>query len=372
MSKVASNVAKGIAILMMLMHHLFYSEEVIASYSRGQEIIFDPLSIGTTIDIAQAMKICVAVFVFITAYGTFRQVSAKLDAAKPSASNSEARLSAGYALGHAAKLLINFQFVFLVFVIVGFVFPEHSVFTVYGGEGPINAGFWILCDFFGVAKLLGTPTFNVTWWYMSYALLLIFLMPAFVYLARKIGSLPLFMLSFMIPLMAGFDMSAIFWWYAPSVAMGTMCAQYNVFEKLDLHARSNTALKRAASILICLVLLGALLFLRQRVGFVWLFDALCAAVVGRLAMHLERFDVVFKFLGKHSMNMFFMHTFFHKYYFGAIIYSFHWSICIYLAFVLVSLCCSILIELFKKLLRVDRLRDWVAAKIQQSSAFALE
>lgn len=369
MSRKASGIAKGIAILMMLFHHVFYSENEILTCGRGQEVSFDPFSMGFVIDIAQLMKICVAVFVFITAYGTFRQISARLDAHKQNTSGWEARLSAGYALEHVVKLLINFQFVFLIFALMGFAFPEHSVFAVYGGEGPLNAAFYMLCDFFGLAKMLGTPTLNATWWYMSYALLLIFIMPAFAYLARRIGSLPMIALSFMLPLMASLDMSATFWRYAPTVMLGMMFAQYDTFEALDRRFEDHACSKRILGALVCVFVLIALLYLRKRLGFVWLFDALCAATVCRLAMHFEAFDVVLVFLGKHSMNMFFLHTFIYAYYFGAQIYSLHWFLFIYLVLVLVSLGCSMLIELLKKILRVNALRDWAVGKIRTMPIF---
>lgn len=372
-SKRASSIAKGFAILMMLFHHLFYKQENILARAHGNNIAFDPFTMAQTADIAKAMKICVAIFVFITAYGTFRQIWAKLEAGEAAGRGGMSRLSAEYALEHAVKLLICFQFVYIVFVLVGFAFPKHDVFAVYGGDGLIKAGFYILVDFFGLARMFGTPTFNATWWYMSYALLLIFIMPAFVYLERKIGSLPVLMLSFMLPLMAGFDMESVFWRYMPTLAMGMTCAQYNLFEKIERRYQApSLGLKRLGGGILCLALIAAFLFLRAKLGYVWLFETLGSVVLCRFAMHVESFDCVFRFLGKHSMNMFFMHTFFHAYFFSGFFYSLPWFGLIFLSLVLVSLCASIAIEALKKLLRVDRLIVWAVGRIRKMPVFAMD
>lgn len=65
-SKRDTNILKGIAILLMYVHHLFYSAD-----TRGMELVnFWLLPEGRVIAIAKMSKLCVAVFVFLTAYGT--------------------------------------------------------------------------------------------------------------------------------------------------------------------------------------------------------------------------------------------------------------------------------------------------------------
>ena len=371
MSRKASSIAKGIAILMMLMHHLFFSKDRILSHTDGQIVDFFPFDIGSVVVVSRSLKVCVAVFVIVTAYGTYRQIAKLLDEGEFNAPGARARLSARYALEHAIKLLISFQIVYLIAIAVGCFFPEHDIFAIYGGEGPLKAGFYMLADFFGVAALLNTPTFNSTWWYMSYALLLIFAMPAFVYLARKIGSLPVFMLSFMLPLMMGFSMTSTFWHYAPAVALGMMCAQYDIFEGMDRRLLGGSKPRHVIGLLICIALLVAVLFLRNKLQFYWVFETIGAFLVLRIAQHLEPFDVVFNFLGKYSMNMFFMHTFIYSYFFGSFIYSFGWFGLILIVLVAISLGCSVLVEYLKKWLRVPKLLQWINGKIRSTSAFAV-
>ena len=74
MSRKASSIAKGIAILMMLMHHLFYSQKRILSHGDGQIVDFFPFGADGVVDFSRSLKICVAIFVIVTAYGTYRQL----------------------------------------------------------------------------------------------------------------------------------------------------------------------------------------------------------------------------------------------------------------------------------------------------------
>ena len=65
-TKEDSNICKGIAICMMLMHHLFGSNDY-----NGYVIDFHPFTEGRIVFLAVLCKICVAVFVFITGYGLY-------------------------------------------------------------------------------------------------------------------------------------------------------------------------------------------------------------------------------------------------------------------------------------------------------------
>ena len=118
MSRRTSNIAKGIAILMMLFHHAFYSAAGIADYGNGQQVAFDPFTQAEVIAVASSMKVCVAVFVFVTAYGTFKQFSGRLDSA-----TGKDRSAARYSASHALKLLMNIWTVFIPLILLGFFVP---------------------------------------------------------------------------------------------------------------------------------------------------------------------------------------------------------------------------------------------------------
>ena len=66
--KSASVALKGIAILMMMLHHNFWSTSLFESYT----ISFAPFSRSQVVAVAYACKICVSLFAVISGYGLYK------------------------------------------------------------------------------------------------------------------------------------------------------------------------------------------------------------------------------------------------------------------------------------------------------------
>ena len=356
MSKKASSIAKGIAILMMLFHHLFYSEANIQRNSGGLELSFWPFSVDEAVLFAKAMRICVAVFVFITAYGTFVQLAKKTEG-----HNTDLpRIYAAYSTSHWVKLIFNFWAVALPFIALGFAMPVHNPIDVYGNHGLASGLFYVTADIFGLANLFGTPTMNDTWWYMSLAYCLIFLMPLLHAASRRVGSINVFALSIMVPLLSGLDMDASLLQYFPTAALGTVFAEYRLFEKWNrrITDRASAALDMIATIAILALCLAA-----RTVNYPWIFDPVGVLMICHFAQRIEKVSIVLNFLDKHSMNMFMLHTFIYCYYFGWVVYSAYWFGAVLIALTVVSLAASCVIELAKRITRCNDARDSVANRI---------
>ena len=60
-----TNKVKGMAIILMLIHHCFMN----SGRYKGQQVIFRLLPEWRVNEFALSMKICVAMFVFLSAYG---------------------------------------------------------------------------------------------------------------------------------------------------------------------------------------------------------------------------------------------------------------------------------------------------------------
>ena len=60
-----SNMIKGIAIILMVFHHLFRTKQ----FSQGYTLSFWPFSIGRVAQITTFFKICVPLFTFVSGYG---------------------------------------------------------------------------------------------------------------------------------------------------------------------------------------------------------------------------------------------------------------------------------------------------------------
>lgn len=365
LSKAASNIAKAIAIMMMLMHHLFSTRSRIAANGHGQDVSFYPFDAGQVLVFSQCLKACVAVFVFITAYGIYKSITAKHDPEKGDA--GFAGVAMRYSCGHVVKLLINFWAVYIPFALLGFAVSDHTVLTVYGGEGVFNGFLYFLIDFMGLADMFGTPTLNDTWWYMSLAILLIFLLPACTLLARKVGGVVLFGIVLILPPIAGFDTISSVWTYLPTAACGMAFAQYDLFSKLDFGAKKPW--HYALLFVVCAVLMLAVIRARRIDELVFALNVVGACLICQMARILEKvpgLSAALQFLGRHSMNIFLLHTFIYSYYFGRFIYSFGHFLLIFAVLLAASLLCSIVLEQLKRLIGYNRLRDRAVASVEQA------
>ena len=145
-----SNALKGIALLMLLFHHLFYIETG----------LYDDvtLHIGREINlvnyIAIACKLCVAIFVFLSGYGLATTYACN-------------KIRAFY-VRRFTKLMANYWLIWLVFVPWGFIFGAFSLDSVYGQHAILK----LIVDFMGLSRCFGYDGINPTWWFMSCIILL--------------------------------------------------------------------------------------------------------------------------------------------------------------------------------------------------------
>lgn len=356
MNKRASSIAKGIGILMMFCHHLFYSSELIARKTVGLTLVFEPLGRHYLVLLAQGCKACVAVFVFITGYGTFLQVSKLLS------KRTQPNQVATYALKHHVYLLLSMQFIYVIWACFGTLSGQKTLAAVYGGKGITKGVFYFFIDIMGLAKAFGTPTYNKTWWYLSLAIVLIYLVPLLTLVARRVGSWSLLALACLVPPLMGWSMNGIITKYVPVAILGMAFAQYGLFERGGM-LRDKRA-REIAGLVMGVALIGVAMYLRHKVGFKWLFEAISAVLVCRLAISLESLgDKALAFVGKHSSNMFMFHTFIYSTFFSRQVYSLRYWWAIIGGLLVVSLLVSIATEWLKRCMRYDRLCDAIWLRV---------
>lgn len=160
-----TNVLKGIALLMLLFHHLFYV----------QKGLYDDIQLTSTHALVQDIgiwcKICVAIFVFLSGYGL------TIGAMK---SNGITNLKHFY-WHRFTKLLMNYWFIWLVFVPIS-VFVFGRTFTDVYQTHIIPK---LLLDFFGVINCMGWYGYNATWWFYSCIIVLYLCFPFLCRLQEK-------------------------------------------------------------------------------------------------------------------------------------------------------------------------------------------
>lgn len=331
---------KGIALILLLIHHLFYVQH-------GYYADFDIAGYGVVQQIGIASKACVAVFVFLSGYGLAKKYQ-----------NRDISLWNFY-VARFTKLMMNYWLIWLLFVPVGILFWGRTPDVVYGNHVFAKG----LIDFFGMANSFGFYGYNPTWWFMSCIILLYVLFPFLNSLCRR-QWLMVLLVSIIVTFLPLYVFNPIKFYLIAFVA-GIVFLQKDLFAKLS---KSLLMIRVKATLEVkYLVLTIMIFFARFFVPYPLLWDSVIAIVLSGCYIQLSSENIIHKvlvFVGKHSMNIFLFHTFIYYYYFHDMIY---WSgnpFFIFLTLFVVCLVVSWLIEWLKTVVRFQYLCQNIILKIQ--------
>lgn len=346
MTKRESNILKCLAILLMLAHHLF----MYADQPDYPALAYGPL-LNTPERLAafgQLSKLCVTIFVFITAYGTTKGYKED-DMRDP-------RTIMAISTRRWVKLLLSFQLVYLIAFVLCPLGGKNWL-TLYSPSRLENL-FFALVDFLGLSYIIGTPSYNSSWWYMSLAVTFIFILPLLIKLCRRYG---FFALLPEILLVRWLNVEWVICRYLLPAMVAVLMAEFDGIEKLkSAYDKSRFPVKIAAFTGAVAVLgLGSVLWLRAGDGLLDLYETVlvlpaCFLTLMTLA-RIPGLNRAAEFIGRHSMNMYFFHVFVYQNWFYNFTYSLRYPVLIFLFLFLSSLLFSILVEGLKKLLHFDRL-----------------
>nr|WP_294528951.1 acyltransferase family protein [uncultured Blautia sp.] len=341
-SKNVTNILKGTGIILMLFHHLFScSSDLVEKYQVSSRLI----PMDKIMTISALSKICVAVFVFVSACGITISLSQK--------SQSQ---QAGYIWHRYKKLASGFLLVYLISILTFFLRTDRL--GVYFKEGPLKGIFYMLIDASGLASFFGTPSYNETWWYMSVAILMIFAMPLLISLYDRFGISAVVVAAMLT--YVGIPLTA-FTTYLFTMLLGIMAVKEGFYGRLLSLKEKYVSIKSDTVFYALLLAFFAFLFLiiltfRFKCGHEDLTDGFLALILSGIFFiltDLKGFCFPFlSLLGKHSMNMFLLHTLIFEYYFTDFIYSFHNWLLITLVLICTSLAVSAVIDLVKEKLPV--------------------
>lgn len=342
-SKEDTMAVKGMAILALLFYHLFdYGDRVTML-----QVDYRPFSLDFFLLVSGFGNICVAVFAFLSAYGIVKGIRSR------EKENGMQDMHAVYqqTLKRYLKLAANFLFMFLG---VNLLWFSKFDYTGYYGEG-IWGCFYIFLDAVGLAAICETPILNITWWYMELAILIIFFVPLLYLVVKKIGNYTI-LLGILFPMVV--ELNSDVKRYYLVVLLGVMAASGDWFEKLFL-----LNMPFWIQAVLGTALLAVCIPVRQNYGmyhsFAYLMDAPIALFfswfVAKLLSGIKGMGSVLRFLGRHSMNIYFVHTFFYLILYQEFIYSFRYAGVIFLVLLACSLCFSLALETLKKLLGFQKL-----------------
>lgn len=342
---------KGIAILLMIIHHCFLGPDRYA----GQVVDFAPFSEHRFNSIALSFKICVALFVFISGYGIAYSYK-KTD-------RITADIIKRVTARRMVSLLGGFMFVFMLAQLWSLAVVHDGRYLKVYGKGILGVLYFLL-DLFGLAELFRTPTFLATFWYMSLAILIVLSVPVLVCLGRRWGYFTVFCLAVYFRVLFEPTSDATYAYlpnYLACLTAGVWCAESDAFTR---------ACRRLGTFDVCGVALRALvvamgvgsLYLRQKTratSLLPIWDSvipflLCLAVCDWVS-RLTPLTVPLAFLGKHSMNIFLVHNFVRIMWYYDFTYSFEKWWLIVAVLLGVSIVISLCIEALKRVTRYNDL-----------------
>lgn len=347
-----TNIAKGVALLLLLWHHLFSSGNI-DSFLSLYKIDNTPIECV----VSDFCKVCVAIFLFLSGFGLTKSFNKYF---KLNSINGKLSLKKNfrYVFNHIIKLLSDYWLVFIIFVPLGLLFGR-SFITCYEAN-PIC----YLADFFGISYLFFdfSHTMNSTWWFMGVIILLYCLYPLLRKLLEYSGELLLvvsllimvFPLFSKIPFVGSIIANCSAWLFPFSIGM--YFSYRDGFAKIQ--KTNNTMVK---SIVLSISMMALFAIIRYNDNQSVRFDALFAISIILFSFfalsRIPILNVILEHLGQKSGLIFLFHTFIYSYFFHDFIYYLRYSPLVFLVMLIVCYLIAVGFEWIKKITRYSLLYE---------------
>lgn len=322
-------IIKAFAIIAMLVHHLFWLHPE-----------FGPILCY----LANAGKVCITIFVFLSGYGmamTFPKTAGER--------RSDCKIIFFFLGKRYSKFFLNYWIVFFASVSVGSLCFGRTLEIAYGENANLMNAF--VKDMLGQ---YGFNSYNITWWFNELILSLWLLFPIFYWLIKnKIASasILLFLLinpgKILSPLELFANGMSLFTF---PFCVGIFFAQHYMCVNRMLSSISPKWIPYVSFLLATIVF-----FVRGTELVPWLpkylLDMFVTLLVATSVVSFVRVTgcklQFLQFVGKHSMNIYLLHTFIFGYFFSDFIYGLKNPLLIFAAVFIISLFLSIVIEIVK-------------------------
>ena len=292
-----TNYAKGIAIILLLIHHF----------------VFIPFHIPFTSGNIQELivlftKVCVPLFSVLSGYGITKSYMKY-------SQNSENKDFA-FAFSHLKKLLINYWWVYIPVLLLALTIGFRGYpWEVYGTGIKGFAQFFL--DFSGMRAIAYTATYCNTWWFMEVTIIFYAIFPWLYEMYKKIPYIVmavlfiplLYVQFFSFPKFLKSGDREVF--YLFSFAVGMLLADRGILDKLIAFCIKKKLLYGFASI--AFVIISAVLsVILPYIGLLLFALSIIVFVVFIKDCKLN-FNKTFEFLGKYSMDVFLIHSLYLSY-----------------------------------------------------------
>jgi len=355
-SKESSIKLKGIAIIMMLIHHCFRTADRFEGYS----VLLFPLKEQQLINIAETCKICVSMFAFITGYGLFLNYQNHRGTAQRWVAKRYIKSFSGY------------WFIW-IFCMIFSQLKDGRVTEILFTDGKPLGITYSLLSLLGINNIFGTPSIDYRWWYMSAAFLFIFITPV-IYRYKNDMWMVLVGVILFLRVIISYDGTAVaissesvYAFLVPYV-LGAIFARYDFIDRWCSIRKKKPLIKMyrfAVEIWVIILLYKAFLGIPKYLFWEFHYGVFSLTVI----MFFVEFILPIKFmsplliiLGKNSMNIYLVHSLIQMYYPKLIYQNKHFAVSV-LILLFVSICASVVLESLKKIIRYDKMITKIKCKI---------
>ena len=344
-----TKIIKGVAVVLMLMHHLwFFPDRIAGGELKHLFTIFGESSLGY---FGSFGKICVSLFFFLGGYGIYIQ----------------SRKENFNLINNIKKLFTSYWKVFLIFIPIAFIFFSNQI--PYAANdfsyARYNSFSWseVIKNFFTFSC-----TLNGEWWFLNSYLFAIISFPIIKQIISKFNSKYNIIIVIAVLILGTYVFPAIgnisklgtlnnnYFYYNflcksfPWVACFWMGA---VFAKDDLLIKFYNKINNSIhlNIIIDFLIIMAIIFFREQIvaeELDILYAQLLSIIFIDLADKLKIIKFIFYKLGCKSTNMFLIHSFY-CYYFGIfakITTYFKWGIPCLLVLIVMTYISSVILDFF--------------------------
>lgn len=332
---------KGIAIILLMFYHCFSSQDRMV----GNPVIF-LFSKEKEMWLCNAANVCVGMFVILSAYGITMASQKYID---------NERFVAEYYRHRLVSLLKGFYPVAALTLGISFCLGIDM------GYGSGFCGLvYALVEFLGLAGFFGTHMFCGTWWYISFTILLIFLLPLIHYCDKKFGMAGTVGGFFCFVLLTKLPVENMSRWLF-AIILGYYAARNQWFGRMERIGKGVTWYQKVLRFCVATLLLCLLMYLRQSRAGSQELSYLTRGIVPLFVVYycfayivkIPGIKQILYFLGKHSMNIFLIHTFIRWIWLRDFIYSFRYPLVIVTVLLFISVVLSIAVEALKKVLHYE-------------------
>lgn len=345
---------KGIAVLLLLAHHLFWRQvELPLQYSTANlNDYITPLT-----------KVCVTIFTVLSGFGMAKSWNRYN---KKTGNNGSFR----FVSSHIKKLIFNYWWIYVPAFVLSFLFHINGTpLDIYGRN--MKGLIFFFLDFIGMRVCVYSPTLNNTWWYMELILVCYFLFPVFMRIINSCyGGWLLAIITGIISFWGTKEITGIevqtdrelFYFF--SFVVGILMQKYEVLDRfIDFckDKKRNMFFVTAGSLVCCMMLrtqIGLIADMPYALSLialgtlmkVWGQDKEEQVESGFLEGTARLCQRVLEFLGRHSMNIFLIHSFVYCYFGISAKFILGLPGCIlrYIALLGLSVLGSVMIEFLKK------------------------